>query len=335
MAKSKMTPVQRAAVAIISLGADCASDIYKYLHEDEIEQLTIEIAKMDRLDEEDMKEIVEDFYGLCITQKTINEGGVIYARDVLEKAFGTQQALSLMERVSKSLKSQAFEFLRKADYKSLQMLIQNEHPQTIALILSYTRSEMASKIIGELPKNLQIEIIERIASIDRVAPEIIQLVEETLKKRFIAVDSVDQVEVGGVPHIAEIMNYVDRGTEKFVFDELNEKQPALAEEIRKLMFVFEDIVNLDSLTIQRFIREVDTKDLAIALKASNDNIKEVIFRNMSTRMQETIKSDIQYLHNIRMRDVEEAQQKIVNTIRMLEEAGEIVIARGEGEEIIA
>lgn len=335
MSKSKLTPIQRAAVAIISLGADCASDVYKYLHEEEIEQLTIEIAKMDRLDEEDMKEIIEDFYGLCITQKTINEGGLIYARDVLEKAFGTQQALSLMERVSQSLKTQAFEFLRKADYKSLQMLIQNEHPQTIALILSYTRSELASKIIGELPKNLQVDVIERIASIGRVAPEIIQLVEGVLNKRFSAIDSVDQVEVGGVPHIAEIMNYVDRNTEKFVFDELNEKQPALVEEIRKLMFVFEDIVNLDSLTIQRFIREVDTKDLAVALKASDDNIKEVIFRNMSARMQETIQTDIQYLHNIRMRDVEEAQQKIVNTIRMLEEAGEIVIARGEGEEIIA
>lgn len=333
--KLRLSPLQRAATVIISLGAQRASDVYKYLSEDEVEMLSLEIAKMQRLSEEDVRETMEDFYGLCVTQKVINEGGVLYARDVLEKAFGPEQAASLMERLSKSLKTQAFEFIRKADYKSLQMALASEHPQTIALVLSYARSDQASMIIAELPRTMQIDVIKRIANLDRTSPEIVSIVEKTLERRFDSIVSSDQVEVGGVPYIADIMNRVDRSTEKFVFDELGEQDPKLAEEIRKLMFVFEDIVNLDGLAIQRFIREVDSKDLAVALKAANEDVKEVIFQNMSSRVRETIQTDIQYLHNIRLRDVEEAQQKIVGVIRQLEEAGEIVIARGEGEEIIA
>ena len=327
--------MQRAAVIIISLGAQRASDIYKFLKEEEVEQLSLEIAKMERLSEEEMQETIEDFYGLCVTQKVINEGGTIYARDVLEKAFGADQAASFMARISKSLKTQAFEFIRKADYKSLQMVLQSEHPQTIALVLSYARSEQASMIIAELPKQLQINVIKRIADLGGVMPGMIAIVEKTLQNRFASIVSTDQMEVGGVTYIADIMNHVDRSTEKYVFDELSENDPELAEEIRKLMFVFEDIANLDSMAVQRFIREVDTKDLAIALKASNEEVKEVILHNMSSRMRETIETDIQYLHNIRMRDVEEAQQKIVGVIRQLEESGEIVIARGKDDEIIA
>ncbi|WP_303790461.1 flagellar motor switch protein FliG [Anaerotruncus colihominis] len=333
--KSKLTALQRAAVIIISLGAQRASDIYKFLKEEEVEQLSLEIAKMERLSEEEMQETIEDFYGLCVTQKVINEGGTIYARDVLEKAFGADQAASFMARISKSLKTQAFEFIRKADYKSLQMVLQSEHPQTIALVLSYARSEQASMIIAELPKQLQINVIKRIADLGGVMPGMIAIVEKTLQNRFASIVSTDQMEVGGVTYIADIMNHVDRSTEKYVFDELSENDPELAEEIRKLMFVFEDIANLDSMAVQRFIREVDTKDLAIALKASNEEVKEVILHNMSSRMRETIETDIQYLHNIRMRDVEEAQQKIVSVIRQLEESGEIVIARGKDDEIIA
>lgn len=333
--KSKLTALQRAAVIIISLGAQRASDIYKFLKEEEVEQLSLEIAKMERLSEEEMQETIEDFYGLCVTQKVINEGGTIYARDVLEKAFGADQAASFMARISKSLKTQACEFIRKADYKSLQMVLQSEHPQTIALVLSYARSEQASMIIAELPKQLQINVIKRIADLGGVMPGMIAIVEKTLQNRFASIVSTDQMEVGGVTYIADIMNHVDRSTEKYVFDELSENDPELAEEIRKLMFVFEDIANLDSMAVQRFIREVDTKDLAIALKASNEEVKEVILHNMSSRMRETIETDIQYLHNIRMRDVEEAQQKIVSVIRQLEESGEIVIARGKDDEIIA
>ncbi len=335
MAKQKLTPTQKAAAVVISLGSDRASEVYKYLKEEEVEQLSLEIAKLDRISPEEMQETIEDFYGLCVTQKVINEGGVIYAKDILEKAFGAQQAASYMERLSKSLQSKAFEFIRKADYKSLQMMLQNEHPQTIALVLSYARSEQAAQIIAELPRTIQLDVIQRIAQLDRVSPEMIHVVESILENRFSSIVSSDQVEVGGVSYIAEIMNRVDRSTEKYIFDELGEKDAALADQIHKLMFVFEDIVNLDSMAVQRFIREVETKDLAVALKGANEDVKQVIFQNMSSRVRESIEQDIQFLHNIRMRDVEEAQQKIVDVIRQLEESGQIVIAKGEGDELLA
>ena len=335
MATEELTSAKKAAAVIVALGAERASEVYKYLTDEEVEQLSLEIAKLDRLSPEDMQATVEDFYGLCITQKVINEGGVLYAKDVLEKAFGQQQATSFMERLSKSLRSKSFEFVRKADAKNIQMILQNEHPQTIALILSYARSDQAAQIIAELPRSIQLDVIKRIAELDRVSPEMIKLVETTLEKRFSSIISSDQVEVGGVSYIAEIMNRVDRATEKYIFDELGEKDAALADEIHKLMFVFEDIANLDSMSVQRFIREVDTKDLAVALKSANENVKQLILQNMSSRMRETVEQDIQFLHNIRMKDVEEAQQKIVGVIRQLEESGEIVIARGEGDEILA
>ncbi|MCI8622820.1 MAG: flagellar motor switch protein FliG [Provencibacterium sp.] len=334
MPQTKMTPLEKAAAVIIALGADTASEVYKYLREEEIEQISLEIAKLERMSPEDLKEVVDDFYGLCITQKVIAEGGVAYARDVLEKAFGSQQAVSLMERVSKSLRTRAFEFVRKADYKNLLMMIQNEHPQTIALILSYARAEQASQIVAELPRNIQIDVIERIAKLDRASPEIINIVESILESKFSSVISTDLMEVGGVDYIADIMNNVDRSTEKYIFDGLETTDPELSEEIRKRMFVFEDIISLDNMAIQRFIREVDSKDLAVALKAANEEVSEIIFQNMSQRMRESIQQDIQYLHNVRMKDVEEAQQKIVGVIRQLEEAGEIVISKGGKDEVI-
>lgn len=333
--QKQLTPVQRAAAVVIALGADRASEVYRYLKDDEVEQISLEIAKLNRLSPEDMQSTIEDFYGLCVTQKVTTEGGVLYAKDVLEKAFGPEQASSYMDRLSKSLRTRSFESIRKADYKNLWMILQNEHPQTIALVLSYARSDQAAQIIAELPRAVQLDVVERIAGLDRVSPEMIKLVEDSLEARFTNITSADQVEVGGVPYVAEIMNRVDRSTEKYIFDELGGRNAALADEIHKLMFTFEDIVNLDSMAIQRFIREVDTKDLAVALKSANEEVKRVIFQNMSSRMRENIEQDIQFLHNIRMRDVEEAQQKIVGVIRQLEEAGEIVIAKGEEDEILA
>jgi flagellar motor switch protein FliG len=332
---SKLNAAQRAAAVVIALGADNASEVYKYLRDEEVEVLSLEIAKMERLPPEEMKAITDDFYGLCVTQKVISEGGVNYARDILEKAYGPQQAMSLMERVSKSLRTKSFDFLRKVDYKNLLMILQNEHPQTIAMVLSYCRAEQASQIIAELPESLQVDVIERIAKLDRASPEIVNLVEKTLERRFANIVSVEFMEMGGVTYVADIMNNVDRSTEKFIFDELGNKDPQLEEEIRKLMFVFEDIVTLDNLAIQRFIRETDSKDLAVALKSTSDEVKQTIFSNMSQRMRENIEGDMQYLHNIRLSDVEEAQQKIVGIIRQLQESGDIIISKGGKDEIIA
>ncbi|MDD3430068.1 MAG: flagellar motor switch protein FliG [Oscillospiraceae bacterium] len=335
MAAANQNNLQRAAAVMIALGKEEAAKVYKYLREDEVEQLTLEIARTNRLPPDEMKDIVDDFYGLCIAQKVIAEGGLEYARDILEKAFGTQQAVSFMERVTKSLRTKAFDFLRKADYKSLLNILQNEHPQTIALILSYARSDQASQVIGELAPEVRIDVIERIAKLDRASPEMISVVEKILEKKFASIVSVDLMELGGVHYVADIMNHVDRGTEKQIFDELGIKDPELADNVRKLMFVFEDIVFLDDMSIQRFIRDVDTKDLAVALKGANPEVSNVIFTNMSKRMQESVASDIDFLHNVRMRDVEAAQQRIVDKIRHLEEEGELVISKGGKDEVIA
>lgn len=330
-----ISPQQKAAAIIISLGSEKASAVYKFLKDDEIEQLTIEIAKLDRLSPQDMQDIITDFHKLCITQKVITEGGIDYAKDVLEKAFGQQTAVSLMERVARNLKTKSFDFLRKTDYKNLYALIQNEHPQTIALILSYASADQASHIIAELSPEKKVDVVKRIATMDRANPDIVKIVEKTLEKKFVSVLSVDLMEVGGVSYVADVMNHVDRQTEKHIFDQLSEKDPTLADEIRKRMFVFEDIVHLDNMSIQRFIRDLDTKDLAVALKGANQDVQNAIFQNMSSRMSETLRTEMEYLHNVRMRDVDEAQQRILAVIRSLEEAGEIVVSKGGKDDVIA
>lgn len=334
MSDTKLTGKQKAAAIIISLGADDASKIYKYLKEEEIEQLTFEISRLQHLSPQIMENTLKDFYDLCLTQKVITEGGFEYARNVLEKAFGAQTASSLLERVTKTMRTKSFEFLRKADYKNLITIIQNEHPQTIALILSYARADQASAVIAELPKEKRIDVVERIAKMDRTSPEIIKYVEMELEKKFNSIVSVDFTEIGGVNYVADVMNNMDRSNEKYIFDELNKKDVKLADEIRKRMFVFEDIITMDSLGIQRFLREVDSKDLVFAIKGSNKEVADVLFGNMSTKMAETIKSELEYTHNVRLRDVEEAQQRIVSVIRRLEEEGELFIAKGGKDDII-
>lgn len=332
MARSMLT---KAAAVVVALGAQNAAEVYKSLSEEEIEQLSLEVARMEQLPQEELTEIMEEFYNLCVTQKIIAEGGVNYARDILEKAFGPEMAQNYIDRLSKSMQTRAFEFIRKANYKNLIVMLQNEHPQTIAFVLSYAKAEQASAVIAELSSQTQLDVVERIAKLESVSPAVVAVVEGVMERRFSSVMSVDMTEIGGVSYVAEIMNRTDRQTEKNIFDGLDERNPELSDEIRKLMFVFEDIIELDNMSIQRFLRDIDTKDLAVALKGSNDNVKEVILSNMSKRSQETVLSDIQYLHNIRMRDVEEAQQKIVDIIRSLEAAGEIVIARGGDDEFIA
>lgn len=333
--KPKMTPVARAAAVIVALGAEEAANVYKYLRQEEVEAISLEVARLNRLSQEDLQDIVDDFYGLCVTQKVISEGGVIYARDVLEKAFGAQQASDYMERISQAMQTRPFDFIRKANYRTLMMMVQNEMPQTIAFILSYAKSEQASKIISELPKEMQLEVVSRIATLESISPEIISIVEKVLERRFSTVVNQDMTEIGGVNYVADIMNHTDRATEKYIFDELGKKDPQLSENIRKLMFVFEDVVKLDDMSIQRVLREVDSQDLAVAIKGSSEEVKATLLANMSTRSRENLLSDIQYLRNVRMKDVEEAQQRIVGIIRALEESNQIVISRGEEDEIIA
>jgi len=332
---SDMSLGQKAATVIIALGAEKASKIYKYLSEDELESLTVEVAKMKNVPSSVTESALDDFYKLCLTQKVITDGGLEYAKAVLEKAFGLQVASSLLERVTKTLKVRAFEFIRKTDSKNLYAIIQHERPQTLALILSYARADQASAVIQELPKDKRIKVVECIAKMESTSPDTVKVVESVLEKKFSSLLSMDLAQIGGIDYIADVLNNMDRGTEKFVFDELSKKDAKLADEIRKRMFVFEDITILDNRAIQKFLQQVDAHDLVYAIKGANKEVSDIIFANMSARMGETIRTDLEYTYNVRVRDVEEAQQRIVAVIRRLEDEGELVIAKGGKDEIIA
>lgn len=332
---SILTPEQKAAAVIVSLGSDNASKIYKYLDESDIEKLTVEVAKLGHLPADATQAALDDFYKMCLTQKVVTDGGLDYARTVLEKAFGESTATALLEKVSKSLKQRAFGFIRKNDTKNLLSVLMHERAQTIALVLSYIESEQAAAVIAELPEAKRLGVVECIAQMDSASPEAIKIVEKELQRKFSAVLTTDYTQVGGIDYIADVMNHMDRSNEKMIFDELSKKNGELAEDIRKRMFVFEDIAGLDKRAIQAFIRECDMKDLLYALKGATPQMSELIFANMSSRMAESVRSDLEITTNVRLKDVEEAQQRIVNVIRSLEERGEIVISKGGKDEIIA
>ena len=335
-AENKLSPEQRAAAVIVSLGADKASKIYKHLSESDIEKLTIDVAKLGHITPEQMEAVLDEFYKTCLTQKVVTDGGMEYARAVLEKAFGESTAQTLLEKLSKSMKVRPFEFVRKSNVKNLISFLQHERAQTIALVLSYADADQASAVISELPKDKRIRVVEAIARMESASPDAIRVVETSLKKRFESIlTTQDFTKIGGIDYIADVMNHMDRTNEKYIFDELGKENEELAENIRKKMFVFEDIVSMDNRSIQRFIRECDVKDIVYALKGSDDNIKELIFANVSSRMAESIESDLEVTVNVRLRDVEEAQSRIVGVIRRLEEAGELIIVKSGKDEIIA
>ncbi len=332
--RGEMTGREKAAILLISLGPEYSAQIFKHLNDEEIEELTLEIANMRKVAPLEKEKILDEFYEICIAQEYISEGGINYAKDVLEKALGSQKAMDIINKLTASLQVKPFDFARKADPSQLLNFIQNEHPQTISLILSYLPSNQSAQILSALPQVKQSEVAKRIATMDRTSPEIIKEVELVLERKLSSLVSQDYTSAGGIQSIVDILNSVDRGTEKNIMDTLEVQDAELAEEIRKRMFVFEDIITLDSTSIQRFIREIDNKELAVALKGATEEVSNVIYGNMSKRMAEMIKEDMDYMGPVRLRDVEEAQQKIVNVIRKLEEAGEIIIARGGGDEII-
>lgn len=332
--KGEMTGREKAAILLIGLGPEFSAQIFKHLNDEEIEELTLEIANMRKVSPEEKEKIMEEFYQICVAQEYISEGGINYAKEVLEKALGSQKAMDIINKLTASLQVKPFDFARKADPGQLLNFIQNEHPQTIALILSYLPSGQSAQILSALPQGKQTEVAQRIATMDRTSPDIIKEVEMVLESKLSSLISQDYTSAGGIQSIVDILNSVDRGTEKNIMDTLEVHDAELAEEIRKRMFVFEDIINLDSTSIQRFIREIDNNELAIALKGATEEVASVIYSNMSKRMAEMIKEDMEFMGPVRLRDVEEAQQKIVNIIRKLEETGDIIIARGGGDEII-
>ena len=334
-AKADLSYAQKAAAVIVSLGADKASLLYQFMEPEDLEALTLEVARLGMLDAEVTEAVLTEFYQACMTNKAVTEGGLEYAKTVLEKAFGQQAAISLLEKVTKSLKNREFAFLNKAEVKSLFSALQSERPQTMALVLSYVDPDKAAGVIEQLPPERQIRVVEAIATMESASPAAIKIIEKEMERKFSSIVTSSNVKVGGIDYVANIMNNLDRSSEKSIFDGLSINNAELADEIRKRMFVFEDIITMDDRSIQRFIRDCDQRDLVLSLKTANTEVANKLFTNMSARMAESVRDDLEITSNVRMKDVEDAQQRIVGIIRDLEEKGEIVILKGGKDDIIA
>ncbi len=332
--EDRITGIQKAAILLIALGPERSAGIFKHLKEEEIEELTLEIANTRSITPQVKDNIINEFYEVCLAQQYIAEGGISYAKELLEKALGNDKALDVIGRLTASLQVKPFEFVRKTDASQLLNFIQDEHPQTIALILSYLAPGQAAMLISALPQEKQADVARRIAVMDRTSPEVIKEVENVLESKLSSLVNQDYTIIGGVDAVVEILNSVDRGTEKHIMESLEIEEPELADEIRKKMFVFEDILLLDDRAIQRVLRDVATDDLTVALKSTNEQVQAAIFNNMSKRLAVMVQEDMEFMGPVRMKDVEEAQQKIVNIIRKLEDAGEIIISRGGGDDVI-
>ena len=334
MMDDKLGGLQKAAILLIALGPEKASLIFKHLKEEEIEELTLEIANTRSVTPQIKEAVIDEFYEVCLAQQYIAEGGIGYAKEVLEKALGEERAREVIGKLTASLQVKPFEFIRKTDASQLLNFIQDEHPQTIALIMSYLSATQSSMILSALPPERQADVAKRIALMDRTSPDVIKEVEKILESKLSSLVNQDYTIIGGVDAVVEILNSVDRGTEKHIMETLEIEEPELADEIRKKMFVFEDILLLDDRAIQRVLRDVENNDLAVALKGANEQVQNAIFNNLSKRLAVMIKEDMEFMGPVRMKDVEEAQQKIVNIIRKLEDSAEIVISRGGGDEIV-
>lgn len=332
--QQELTGRKKAAIFLISLGTEVSAEIFKHLSQEEIEQLTLEIASLRNVSSEAKDKILNEFYEMCQARDYILQGGIEYARDVLERALGSQRAGEILSKLTVSLQVRPFDFARKTDPSQLLNFIQNEHPQTIALVMAYLHPDQSSIVLSALSAEKQVEVARRIAMMDRTSPEVIREVERILEKKLSSLDTQDFTSAGGIESIVEVLNRVDRNTEKTIMDVFERQDPELAEEIKKRMFVFEDIILLDDRSVQRVLREIDAKDLGLALKGSSEEVNNKVYKNMSKRAAETLKEDIEFMGPVRLRDVEEAQQRIVNVIRRLEDAGEIIVARGGGDEII-
>lgn len=333
-APQEMSNQQKAAILFITLGPEYSAKIFQHMADDEIEKITLEIASQKQVTPEQKKMVISEFYQMAMAKNYISTGGLEYAQNVLEKALGSEKAASIISRLTTSLQVRPFDFLKKTDPSQLLNFIQNEHPQTIALIMAYLDADQAATILVSLSQERQAEVARRIAMMDRTSPEVLREVERVLERKLSSLVTQDFTTAGGIKAIVEVLNRVDRTTEKTIIETLEVDNPELTEEIKRLMFVFEDIVMLDDRSLQMVLREVDTKDLSLALKATPKEVAAKVFKNMSTRAADMLREEIEYMGPVKIRDVEEAQQKIVNVIRNLEDKGEIVVARGKGDEMI-
>jgi len=332
---SALTGVQKAAILLIGLGAERSAQIFRLLNDDEIEELTTEISRLQNVQAETTGEILEEFHQMALAQEYIAQGGLAYATELLERALGAHRAKEILDRLRGQLQPTAFEFIKRVEPKSLLDFIRREHPQTIALILANLDPQKSAQILSELPPELQSDVVLRIATIDKTNPEVIKQIETILESRLAALFTQEVSVSGGVKSVAEIMNRLDRSTERNVLTALQEHDMELAESIRRLMFTFEDIVHVDDRGVQRILKEIDQRDLALALKASGPDVASKIYKNMSERAGALLKEEIGYLGPVRLRDVEESQRRVVEVVRRLEEAGEVVIqGRGGQDDVL-
>lgn len=329
-----MSGIQKAAVLLIILGPEVSSLVLKQLPHDDVEQISTAIANTHSVEPAVKKQVIDEFLDLSEAHQYIIHGGIRYAREVLERTYGPQKANEMIKKLSESSQVRPFAMIRKTDPKQLFNFIINEHPQTIALILSYLEAEQASVILSSLPQELQSDIARRVATMERTSPEIVREIEAVLERKLSSLVSQDFTTVGGIKTLVDILNRVDRGTEKTILESLEMGDPELVEEIHKRMFVFEDVIVLDNNSIRRVLREIDMRDLAHALKGSSEEVKDRVFKNMSQRAGEMLKEDMEMMGPVRIRDVEAAQQKIVQVIRHLDEIGEIIISRGGEDALI-
>lgn len=326
-----LTAHEKAAILFIALGGDYAAKVFTHMDEDEIEAITLEIANNKQVSIEKKNKVISEFYQLMMANDYVSTGGLEYAQTVLEKALGADKATEILKRLTTSLQVRPFEFLRKTDPSQLLNFLQNEHPQTIALVMAYLSPDQAAIIMSGLSVDAQADVAKRIALMDRTSPDVIREIERVLEKKLSSMMTQDFTIAGGVPAVVEVLNRVDRATERAIIESLEVDNPELAEEIKQLMFVFEDIIMLDDRSVQMVLREVDTKELALAMKATNDEVTAKIYKNMSKRAADMLRDELSYMGPVKIRDVEEAQSKIVNVIRTLEDRGEIVIVRGGGD----
>lgn len=330
-----LTGREKSAILLITLGPDLSAQIMKHLREEDIDVLTLEIASIRKVEQDTKDRVLEEFNDMCLAQEYLEEGGIDYARTLLEKALGKEEAQHVLARLTSSLQVRPFDTVRKADPAQILNFLENESPQTIALILSYLHPSQSAEIMSSLEPDLQVEVARRISIMDRTTPDIVKEIERVLERKILSMAGQNYTQAGGISAVVEILNNVDRQTEKTILSALEMEAPDLAEEIKRRMFLFEDIVYLDDRSVQRFLRDVDLgRDLPLALKTASEEVKNKIYRNLSSRAAETLKESIDYLGPVRMRDVEEAQQRIVSVIRRLEEQGEIIIGRGGGDEIV-
>ena len=332
MAEGPTRNARKAAVLLISIDEDLAALILAKLDKQYVGMITREIAQLKNISQEDRDQVIEEFYQVALARNLLDSGGMGTARTLLERTFSKEEAQGMMDQVEKSMQATPFSFLQRAETANLITFIQGEHPQTIALILSHLASAQAAEVLAGLPSKKQLEVVRRVANMEQTSPDVIAEVEKALESRLSTIVSQKFEKAGGVESVAEMLNLTDRSTEKSILEALQDEDPDLVEAIRRLMFVFEDIMLVNDKGIQNVLKEIENETLALALKTASQELKDKIFKNMSERAVTLIKEDMQYMGPVRVSDVEAAQQKIVDVVRRLEDAGEIIIAGRGGEE---